>query len=118
MAFISAERGISKLSTPGHVYFIEARLCRAIKIGWATDPRKRLVTLQAQCPDQLDLVFSEPGNGREEAELHARFAHLRMRGEWFKAHPDIWDEINRRRGRNAPKTYIAAAPKLEPLDFR
>lgn len=118
MVFISAERGVSKLSTPGHIYFIEARLCRAIKIGWATDPKKRLANLQSVCPDQLELLFSEPGNGREEADLHAKFARHRMRGEWFKAHPDIWDEINRRRLRNEPKQYVAAAPPLEPLDFR
>lgn len=117
LIFDPTSRGISKLSTPGHVYFIQAEGGGPIKIGWATDPAKRLAGMQPHSPLKLVLVFSEPGNGREEAELHEQFAKYRLHGEWFEPASEILREIEIRRGRNEPKTYIAAAPPLEPISF-
>ena len=76
--FISWDRGVSKLSTPGHIYFIQAEGGGAIKIGRATCPQKRLSGMQPHSPVRLVILFSEPGNDREEAELHAKFAAHRL----------------------------------------
>ncbi|MFJ7242371.1 GIY-YIG nuclease family protein [Streptomyces olivaceus] len=53
-----------------------------VKIGYTGgDPRRRLKELQTGQPMQLTLLWSCPGD--YEADLHARFAAFRHRGEWF-----------------------------------
>jgi hypothetical protein len=73
--------------------------------------------MQAHSPAVLVILHTEPGNGREERELHAQFSAHRLHGEWFTPAPDILAEIEIRRGRNEAKVYIPAAPPLQPLDF-
>lgn len=109
------DRGVSKLSTPGHVYFIQGEHGGLIKIGWATCPRTRMARMQAHGPIKLVLLHSEPGNGKEEAALHAKFKTDRQYGEWFSPSIALLTEISDRRARSAGKVYKPGAPPLEPL---
>lgn len=103
---------VSKLTTPGHVYFIQADAGGLIKIGWATKPEVRMARMQAHCPVTLKLLYSEPGNGKDERALHDQFAADRQHGEWFTPSQALLAEIETRRGRNEAKTYVpAAAPR-------
>jgi hypothetical protein len=63
------------------VYFIEAEGCSQIKIGHSTDPEQRLKILQVGHPGQLRILLTMNGGEAMEKALHARFAHLRVRGE-------------------------------------
>jgi hypothetical protein len=65
------------------VYFITARQVGMVKIGCAYEPFKRLADLQGGSPVELVLEGVRKGAYREEREFHARFAALRVRGEWF-----------------------------------
>jgi hypothetical protein len=67
------------------VYFIEAVGRNLVKIGYAGDPEKRLAELRSASPDDLQLLFSVPGDKATEAEYHRKYRHLRVRpnGEWF-----------------------------------
>jgi hypothetical protein len=60
-----------------------------IKIGVATSPESRLANMQVGSPYELELMHSEPGDETLEAQLHARFQHLHVRGEWFRPDPDL-----------------------------
>jgi hypothetical protein len=80
------------------VYVIRAAGTTAFKIGLATDPLRRLNTLQTASPALLELVLSFPGDRRTEAELHQRFAAERLRGEWFAESPRLLAWIERQRG--------------------
>lgn len=62
-----------------------------VKIGCADNAVRRLGTLQVGSPTELVLrgVFHTDDAPQFEADLHARFAHLRVRGEWFRLHPDM-----------------------------
>lgn len=72
------------------VYFIQAGDNGAIKIGvTAGNPLVRMAALQTGCPDTLRLVGYTQGSAQDESDLHQRFAHLRQRGEWFAAEPDL-----------------------------
>jgi hypothetical protein len=71
-----------------------AELGRLLKIGVSIDPERRCRVLQAE------LLHVETGGFARERELHARFAHLRVRGEFFK--PGSSGEIRR---------YIRAASR-------
>lgn len=79
-----AKRRSRKTGT-GFVYFIAASGTGNVKIGFsADDPNKRLRSLQTGCPNELELLYSEPGAVADEKAYHALFAHLRVRGEWFR----------------------------------
>lgn len=54
------------------------------KIGYtAGDPKDRLQMLQVGSSRALVLVTTLPGEMSDEKRLHMRFAHTRVRGEWF-----------------------------------
>lgn len=55
-----------------------------VKIGSATDPRRRLQSLQIGNPSALVLAAVFDGNVLEEKALHRLFAEFRVRGEWFR----------------------------------
>lgn len=60
------------------------------KIGIASHTATRLSTLQRSSPFELELVAVLPGGGRRaEVAIHRRFAHLRLRGEWFRESPEL-----------------------------
>lgn len=67
------------------VYF--ARRGKLIKIGWSRNVRYRVSELKAK------LIGTVPGDRAEEKALHARFAHLRVRGEWFKKDEELLNYI-------------------------
>lgn len=72
------------------IYFIKAG--EFVKIGYcAADPKARRAQLQVGNPVDLRLIAIKEGDMAEEAVWHRRFAHLRVRGEWFKWHDDIRD---------------------------
>lgn len=68
----------------GYVYFITDG--EAIKIGYSTEPKSRLATLQVGSPRQLRILASVPGTEEIEQALHRKFVHLRVpdRREWFR----------------------------------
>lgn len=65
------------------VYFIHARGLNALKIGVATNIENRLSSLRCACPVELVFLFALPGSFKYERELHSRFSHAHLRGEWF-----------------------------------
>jgi hypothetical protein len=76
---------------PCSVYVMEAG--EHTKIGVATDPLKRLKTLQSMCPLEIHLLghlqFADFPTARAvEADLHNLFGEFRGHGEWFHMSPD------------------------------
>ena len=73
-----------------------------MKIGWARSVAKRLGELQIGSPVKLRLLLAMPGSRAREAELHERFAHARLRGEWFDgADPALRAHIEFHRAKHA-----------------
>lgn len=70
----------------GFVYFVQRADApdTPIKIGYATNPEARLVTLQIASPWPLCILGVVDGDKQDERDMHARFADARMQGEWFK----------------------------------
>lgn len=58
-----------------------------IKIGSAKDPDERLATLRCGNPQKLTGLAAWEAPIAHERALHGAFAHLRIRGEWFRATP-------------------------------
>lgn len=80
-----------------YVYFVRAGSDGPVKIGHTVDVEKRISGLQTGCPQKLELlgvIECEHARSRE-AELHERFASLRIeRSEWFRWSPGIADVIS------------------------
>lgn len=56
----------------------------AVKIGYTADVEQRNAQLQTASPHQLELLGTMNGSIEVETAIHARFNHLRIRGEWFR----------------------------------
>ena len=68
----------------GFVYVIEAVGRDLVKIGYSTNPLRRLWHLQNTNPDKLRLLLTIAGPPEMEAQWHLRFLASRERGEWFR----------------------------------
>ena len=90
--FPSLRRHEPKVVT-GHVYFIQAQVSRAIKIGFAVDVERRLKEIQTGNPEVLEVVGAMPGTVRAEKSLHRQFRADHIRGEWFEASAALVDYI-------------------------
>lgn len=75
------------------LYFILHTRRNAVKIGYSADPAARLGGLQTSSPDRLRLLGVCPGDRNDEAALHERFAHLHLRGEWFRDGPELREAL-------------------------
>lgn len=70
------------------VYVIRAGYRGPIKVGLAKNPESRLREHQTSNHEELTLLHVLPGGRSQEAELHRRLKHARLRGEWF-AGPEV-----------------------------
>jgi len=71
------------------VYIIHAPAISRVKIGYASNPRKRFSGLRTSSPVDLELLAVIPGDRDCERALHARFSVYRCDGDWFDATPAI-----------------------------
>jgi len=69
------------------VYFVRGG--KAIKIGFSGDVKKRLAGLQSGYHGTLELLGTIPAGMNTEQAVLTRFKHLRIRGEWFRAKPEL-----------------------------
>jgi len=84
-----ANKGSSKSQKQkkGKVYLIGNRQANILKIGYSTDLKQRLATLQTSSPFELTILASLTGTMETEQSMLKNFKSLRLKGEWFK-----WDE--------------------------
>lgn len=65
----------------------------AIKIGYSATPDTRIRDLQIAHHTELKVLGCIEGEPRDEKRLHKQFAHLKVRGEWFRSDPELLDFI-------------------------
>lgn len=75
------------------MYFVLHTPKKSVKIGYSAEPVKRIGSLQTASPVRLRLLGVCPGGMQDEAELHTRFAHLHLRGEWFRYTPELEEAL-------------------------
>lgn len=78
---------------PGCIYFVQVGDDGPIKIGYSTNPARRLAALQASHPEVLHLIGLTQGSQLEEDRLHEQLAQWRIRGEWYAATAAVLAEI-------------------------
>ena len=85
----------------GFVYFLQSEQGGAIKIGYTTDIRKRIKTLQTAHPFPLKLLLAINGNIEDESKLHKEFKPFRLCGEWFRPDEYLLKRIGELRVKSA-----------------
>lgn len=108
----------SDLRQPGHVYYARSEDTGRIKIGWSSNVANRLATLQRSSGAALTIIWSEPGTGRDERNLHAKFAAARLHGEWFSPVPELLAHIETRRQTTAPPVALERGFTKPPAPVR
>ena len=73
-------------SLPQRVYFIHLPRHKSVKIGYSTNPARRLQEMQTLLPVPVFLIGTVLGGAELEREYHERFKRYRTRGEWFSDH--------------------------------
>ena len=84
----------------GTIYFVQCH--GLIKIGMTRSWHARLRKMGTDIPGEAIILHTEPGTFADEKDTHRRFAHLRERGEWFRADSDILDYIHGRKSAFTP----------------
>jgi len=77
-----------------YTYFMRDRTSGLIKIGMSADPYARRAALSASGYRDMEILLLLR-DGHLEGAYHQHFADLRVEGEWFEPHPDIFAEIER-----------------------
>jgi hypothetical protein len=87
------------------IYFMQSTDGGPVKIGYSVDVVRRLKQLEYHYKRPLALLATMPGGPDEEAEIHARFDHLRFgtgrpqgqgrRPEQFRPAPELMEFIRR-----------------------
>jgi len=75
------------------VYFMQDGAEGPIKIGIGVVPRQRRSGVQTGNPRPVRLIGSIPGGKQLEDQLHARFDHLHIQGEWYQPAQELLDYI-------------------------
>lgn len=78
-----------------YVYFIKPITDNIVKIGFSTDLKQRLYSLQMDSWSKLEVLTYLPGTLETERTLHENFSHLHVRGEWFEYAADLPPFIDR-----------------------
>lgn len=69
------------------IYFIKAG--KFIKIGRSRSWRKRMVGISTSTPHKIEVLLVLRGEDDQEGATHRQFERFRVKGEWFKDHPEI-----------------------------
>jgi len=99
-----AARGGALESLKAHcdgVYFIQVGI-GPVKIGYGGNISQRVCSLQVAHWEPVELRAYDRGASKlDEIQLHSRFAHARIRGEWFWPVDDLMRHIRSIRAREA-----------------
>lgn len=81
-------------SDDSHLYFMQNKKTKHIKIGISIHPevRKKQISAQEQADIKILHIVSSAGR-KKEKELHMKYKKYNVRGEWFKPSKVILDYI-------------------------
>ncbi len=91
--WVSLKEAVEDESAATLVYFIQQGENGPIKIGYSSNPAKRLQTLSTASPYPLRILKVVAGGKTLEQEFHARFMSCQLEGEWFAPDDTLLDFI-------------------------
>jgi hypothetical protein len=109
------------------IYFMQPTEGGPVKIGYSCDVESRRRQLEKAYGQELVILATMEGDSDEEQELHARFAHLRLKGhksrgaapEQFRPDSELMDFIGRPFLATAnPDTIEAMKSRISTITIR
>lgn len=88
-----ALRSEQRRAKRGFVYFL--RVGHMMKIGFSTNPKRRMASLKTGLSGQTWSLVAYPGSLADEVELHHLFAGRRSHGEWFRLSAEMLRFVDR-----------------------
>lgn len=82
----------------GYVYFIRAVNTYYLKIGWSSNPPKRLAALQTASPFPLEILGTVVGDKKIETEERKAASCFNQFGEWHLVNEDFLRDLLRKEG--------------------
>ena len=78
------------------LFFVQGRHTGFIRIGHAADASfvRRFGELHHANADPLTCIATMPGDAGTQRDLHSRFAHARLHGEWFQPNASLLEFIS------------------------
>lgn len=76
-----------RVNDEGVVYFVSDG--EFVKIGFTCNLKTRLSTLQTMSPRPLEVLKVISGPQTLEKEIHKKFRHFHVHGEWFNMKEDL-----------------------------
>jgi len=77
----------------GKIYIIGNLHHGLVKIGFSTNPDKRLSGIQCGCPFKVKVLRVFNGTMKQEKYLHYKYRNLNTNGEWFKYEGELMQNI-------------------------
>jgi hypothetical protein len=75
----------------GFVYFFQGDTTGRIKIGFSTDPKRRLEEIRSGASERMRLLGSLPGTTGDEASYHRANSSAHVLNEWFS--PEVLPQV-------------------------
>ena len=99
---------------PCWVYVLLRADTDEVKIGTTADVRARVKDLQTGSSAMLTILAVLRGGERREAEIHKQFASAHIRGEWFRATPELlaWAASQAEQNFKHTISHTTTAPSL------
>lgn len=95
------------------VYFFKESAMNAIKIGRSQNVRGRFDQIRNGMPQDLEFLGYMDGSAAKEKEIHAKFSHLKLKGEWFQFDQSIIDFVQSNTNQVLPpQTPIQYKPRF------
>lgn len=101
-----------------YVYFFHDPIRNIIKIGKSVDIAHRIQAVARQNNSELNFEGYILGSYREEKQLHKKFNHLRLQGEWFSYSYEIKEYISQHASKDMPPNSIDISLRQLRVDFR
>lgn len=97
----------------GFVYFVTYPDTSWMKVGYATDPQKRLNQLRVSSPEGLDLAAAIPATRADELAMHKALEGCKRSREWFKCDLVSYEVLERAKSGATIAHLIDLAGKLD-----
>lgn len=82
------------------VYVFVNYFSNVCKIGYSTNPVKRLNAIQTGCPFKLKMVVVVKGNRSVEKALHKKYKKYKTNGEWFSYKEELKEAVEKIKNSN------------------
>ena len=101
-----------------YIYAISDEADKVVKIGFSSDPKRRLSQLKTSTVRPLELLLTFKGGCEVERAIHIELKQYRVAGEWFQDCPEVFAVLHRYQENKSENTFDYNTDDLELIKSR